>query len=46
MSCSLCLHKGSCKVYKKLRELEEKLQDFWLVWELEEEIAGKCMDYE
>ena len=56
MSCSLCFHKGSCKVYEKLRELEDQLRDsvsaldFSLVlttlMELEEEIAEKCRDYE
>lgn len=55
MPCRLCAHRDSCKVYEKIRELEDVLTDsmpltsyglaITVLSSLEDEIARKCKDY-
>jgi len=56
MPCCLCRHRDNCRVYGKLKELEDVLRDSTILMDyaltmtilstLEEEIAKKCRDYE
>ena len=56
MPCRLCTHRDNCRVYGKLKELEDVLRDSTILMDyaltmtillnLEEEITKKCRDYE
>jgi len=56
MPCRLCKHRDSCRVYEKIKALEDGLRDslvfsdyalfLTILSHLEDNISEKCRDYE